>query len=126
MWAVETVVELETADDAVQSAVSQQQYIIYMQISVFERPRFDWTCVDVDRFHFDRTQNDVGKNSRSAGIVSAQDCVSSVRQLSEIAAGYVRTMINCLFFLRFLANGKSTLRKNIVVFKLIIGSLERG
>jgi hypothetical protein len=27
---------------------------------------------------------------------------------------------------RFLANGKKTIRKNIVVFKLIIGSLERG
>jgi hypothetical protein len=27
---------------------------------------------------------------------------------------------------RFLANGKRTLKKNIVVFKLIIGSLESG
>jgi hypothetical protein len=27
---------------------------------------------------------------------------------------------------RFLANGKKTIRKNTVVFKLIIGSLERG
>jgi hypothetical protein len=28
--------------------------------------------------------------------------------------------------LRFLANGKRTLKKKTVVFKLIIGSLERG
>jgi hypothetical protein len=27
---------------------------------------------------------------------------------------------------RFLANGKKTIRKKVVVFKLIIGSLERG
>jgi hypothetical protein len=27
---------------------------------------------------------------------------------------------------RFLANGKNTIRKKVVVFKLIIGSLERG
>jgi hypothetical protein len=27
---------------------------------------------------------------------------------------------------RFLANGRKTIRKNAVVFKLIIGSLERG
>jgi hypothetical protein len=27
---------------------------------------------------------------------------------------------------RFLTNGKTTIRKKIVVFKLIIGSLERG
>jgi hypothetical protein len=27
---------------------------------------------------------------------------------------------------RFLANGRNTIRKKVVVFKLIIGSLERG
>jgi hypothetical protein len=27
---------------------------------------------------------------------------------------------------RFLANGRKTIRKKVVVFKLIIGSLERG
>jgi hypothetical protein len=27
---------------------------------------------------------------------------------------------------RYLANGKKTIRKNIMVFKLIIGSLEKG
>jgi hypothetical protein len=56
----------------------------------------------------------------------------------ESCVCYSSQPYSCVFFVinivrargsnlwRFLANGKKTIRKKVVVFKLIIGSLERG
>jgi hypothetical protein len=66
---------------------------------------------------------------------------SSIGLCACVCCGFVCVALqpySCAFFVtnivrargsnlwRFLANGKKTIRKKVVVFKLIIGSLERG